>query len=149
LACELPAGAPPLLLEGQASVLRASATYFQLANVAEQQHRIRRHRAYAHEERLLPESLGESFARLGNVPREEVTRRVSLELVLTAHPTEAARRTVLTAHLRVGALLAELDDPLLSQARRGEIESELAAEITLLWPTDEVRSKRPPAGAQN
>ena len=140
---DLAAAVAPLPLERQASVLRAFATYFQLANVAEQQHRIRRHRAYAHEERLLPESLGESFARLDNVPREEVTRRVSLELVLTAHPTEAARRTVLTAHLRVGALLAELDDPLLSQARRAEIESELAAEITLLWQTDEVRSKRP------
>src|SRR5207237_7824333 len=143
LACELPAGAPPLLLEGQASVVRAFATYFQLANVAEQQHRIRRHRSYAHEERLLDESLGESFARLGNVPRAEISRRVSLELVLTAHPTEAARRTVLTAHLRLGALLAELDDPLLSQARRDEIESELAADITVLWQADELRSQRP------
>jgi len=140
---DLAAAVGALPLERQASVLRAFATYFQLANVAEQQHRIRRHRAYAHEERLLSESLGDSFARLGNVPREEISRRVSLELVLTAHPTEAARRTVLTAHLRVGALLAELDDPLLSQARREEIESALAAEITELWQTDEVRSKRP------
>src|SRR3954466_9946740 len=91
---DLTAAVAELPLERQASVLRAFATYFQLANVAEQQHRIRRHRAYAHEERLVPESLGESFAQLGDVPREEVSRRVSLELVLTAHPTEAARRTV-------------------------------------------------------
>src|SRR6185437_3153130 len=140
---ELTAAVGALPLDRQASVLRAFATYFQLANVAEQQHRIRRHRAYAHEERLLSESLGASFARLANLPREEISRRVSLELVLTAHPTEAARRTVLTAHLRVGALLAELDDPLLSQARREELEAALAAEITELWQTDEVRSKRP------
>src|SRR5206468_10540927 len=78
---DLAAAVGALPLERQASVLRAFATYFQLANVAEQQHRIRRHRAYAHEERLLSESLGESFARLGNVPRDEISRRVSLELV--------------------------------------------------------------------
>jgi phosphoenolpyruvate carboxylase len=132
-----------LPLERQASVLRAFATYFQLANVAEQQHRIRRHRAYAHEKRELEESLAHSFAQLENVEPGEIARRVSLELVLTAHPTEAARRTVLAAHLRVGELLAELDDPLLSHARRDEIESSLATEITMLWQTDEVRSKRP------
>src|SRR2546422_1345074 len=140
---DLAAAVGALPLERQASVLRAFAAYFQLANVAEQQHRIRRHRSYAHEDRPLGDSLGASFARLADVPRDEISRRVSLELVLTAHPTEAARRTVLTAHLRVGALLAELDDPLLSQARREEIESALAAEITELWQTDEVRSKRP------
>jgi phosphoenolpyruvate carboxylase len=128
-----------LPLERQASVLRAFATYFQLANVAEQQHRIRRHRSYAHEERELQESLAHSFAQLEHVEPGEIARRVSLELVLTAHPTEAARRTVLAAHLRVGELLAELDDPLLSHARRDEIESSLATEITTLWQTDEVR----------
>jgi phosphoenolpyruvate carboxylase len=128
-----------LSLERQASVLRAFAAYFQLANVAEQQHRIRRRRAYAHEERVLEESLDAAFARAGDVP----PGRVSLELVLTAHPTEAARRTVLTAHMRIGALLAELDDPLIAPARREQIEAELAAVITTLWQTDEVRSKRP------
>jgi phosphoenolpyruvate carboxylase len=140
---DLAAAVGELSLERQASVLRAFAAYFQLANVAEQQHRIRRRRVYAHEERVLTESLEESFSRLEGEPREEIARRVSLELVLTAHPTEAARRTVLTAHLRVGSLLAELDDPLLSHARRTEIEGELATQITTLWQTDEVRSKRP------
>ena len=140
---DLAAAVGELSLERQASVLRAFAAYFQLANVAEQQHRIRRRRVYAHEERVLTESIEESFSRLEDEPRDEIARRVSLELVLTAHPTEAARRTVLTAHLRVGALLAELDDPLLSHARRNEIEAELATQITTLWQTDEVRSKRP------
>jgi len=126
-----------LPLERQASVLRAFALYFQLANVAEQQHRIRRRRAYAEEERVLPESLDESFSR---IPAGEVAERVSLQLVLTAHPTEAARRTVLASHLRIAALLSELDD---APYRRDAIEHELAAEITALWQTDEVRSHRP------
>jgi phosphoenolpyruvate carboxylase len=140
---DLAAAVAELPLARQASVLRAFATYFQLANVAEQQHRIRRRRAYAREERVRDESLATSFAKLEGVRAAELERRVSLELVLTAHPTEAARRTVLTAHLRVGALLAELDDPLLSPDRRDEIESQLATEITMLWQTDEVRSRRP------
>ena len=103
---------------GRRACCARSRPYFQLANVAEQQHRIRRRRAYAHEERVLAESLAASFARLERrAARTRSQRRVSLELVLTAHPTEAARRTVLTAHLRIAALLAELDDPLLSHAR--------------------------------
>jgi phosphoenolpyruvate carboxylase len=138
---ELTAAVAALPLDRQASVLRAFATYFQLANVAEQQHRIRRRRAYAHEDRQLDDSLDASFTQLADVPREEIEKRVFLRLVLTAHPTEAARRTVLTAHQRIAALLGELDDPLL--ARREGIERELAAEITTLWQTDEVRSKRP------
>jgi phosphoenolpyruvate carboxylase len=134
---DLAAAVAGLPLERQASVLRAFALYFQLANVAEQQHRIRRRRAYAAEERIVPESLDESFSR---IPADEVGERVSLRLVLTAHPTEAARRTVLASHLRIAALLGELDD---APYRRDPIEHELAAEITALWQTDEVRSRRP------
>jgi phosphoenolpyruvate carboxylase len=134
---DLAAGVAGLPLDRQASVLRAFALYFQLANVAEQQHRIRRRRAYAAEERMVPESLDESFSR---IPADEVAERISLRLVLTAHPTEAARRTVLVSHLRIAALLGELDD---APYRRDPIEQELAAEITALWQTDEVRSRRP------
>src|SRR6185437_5780133 len=112
---DLAAAVACLPLERQASVLRAFALYFQLANVAEQQHRIRRRRAYAAEERVLPESLEESFSR---IPGGHT--RVSLQLVLTAHPTEAARRTVLASHMRIAALL---DEP--------SPRDDLAAEITV------------------
>jgi phosphoenolpyruvate carboxylase len=135
-------------LESQAKVLRAFGLYFQLANIAEQHHRLRRRRQYEHEERMPRESLAEAFARLeqaGVGPEElaEAARRLSLELVLTAHPTEATRRTVLAAHLRLGRLLHELDDPALSPAARAGLEASLAEEVTLLWQTDEVRSQRP------
>jgi phosphoenolpyruvate carboxylase len=119
-----------LPLERQASVLRAFALYFQLANVAEQHNRIRRRRAYAREEHVSRESLAAAFAEVDE-PGE-----VSLKLVLTAHPTESARRTVLAAHLRIAALLARLDE--------GEdVEDALAGEITMLWQADEVRTRRP------
>src|SRR5690348_10232540 len=87
---ELRAAVAGLPVERQASVLRAFALYFQLANVAEQQHRVRRLRAYREEGRVPRESLA----------AVEELRPVSLGLVLTAHPTEATRRTVLAAHLR-------------------------------------------------
>ncbi len=140
---ELRAAVAGLPDDRRASVLRAFSVYFQLTNVAEQQHRMRRRREYAHEQRVGAESLDAAFARLDGVGQGELEERVSLELVLTAHPTEAARRTVLAAHLRLAGLLAELDDPLLAPARRSAIEASLAAEITLLWQTDEVRSRRP------
>jgi phosphoenolpyruvate carboxylase len=132
---DLAAAVAALPLERQASVLRAFALYFTLANVAEQQHRIRRRRVYALEERVLPESLAAAFEQVGDREAD-----IALQLVLTAHPTEAARRTVLASHLRIASLLAELDD---EPHRREGIETELAAEITALWQTDEVRSRRP------
>ncbi|MEX2613093.1 MAG: phosphoenolpyruvate carboxylase, partial [Gaiellaceae bacterium] len=93
-------------LERQALVLRAFGVYFQLANLAEQHHRLRRRRQYEHERRVPRESLAEAVARLrhaGIEPQEleSASRRLSLELVLTAHPTEATRRSVLAAHLRL------------------------------------------------
>jgi phosphoenolpyruvate carboxylase len=137
-----------LELERQALVLRAFGVYFQLANLAEQHHRLRRRRQYEHERRVPRESLVEAVTNLrraGVEPSqlENVSRRLSLELVLTAHPTEATRRTVLAAHLRLSRLLAEFNDQSLTPARRRRVEAALAEEVTLLWQTDEVRSRRP------
>ncbi len=133
----------------QSRMLRAFALYFQLANTAEQHHRIRRRRAYAVEDQAPRESLAEAFARLAVVPEAELQRRladVSLELVLTAHPTEATRRTLLRAHVRIAGLLTRQDDPDLTVAERAEIEDALTEEITILWQTDEVRADRPRVG---
>ena len=66
-----------------------------------------------------------------------------LEPVLTAHPTEAARRTFLQSQLRLGRLLDALDDPRSTPAERAAVEGALAEETTMLWQTDEVRSFRP------
>ena len=124
---ELHAAVESMPLPRRASVLRAFALYFQLANVAEQHNRIRRRRAYMREGRVPRESLA---------ARGEPAADVSLKLVLTAHPTEATRRTVLAAHARIAGLLARLDDG-------DDVAGELAGEITILWQTDEVRSRRP------
>jgi phosphoenolpyruvate carboxylase len=126
----------------QANVLRAFGLYFQLVNIAEQHHRLRRRRQYAAEDQRAPrESLADSFERLRDIAASELRARVtrlSLEVVLTAHPTEAARRTYLLAHVRVAALLTALDAATSAQ-EEARIESELGEQITILWQTDEVR----------
>jgi phosphoenolpyruvate carboxylase len=132
--------------ERRATVLRAFALYFQLANIAEQHHRLRRRREYATEERTPPESLAETFERLDGLDEATIRTRLaaaSLELVLTAHPTEATRRTILLAHVRIRSLLDGLDDAALTAPERSRIEEQLAEQITILWQTDEVRHERP------
>jgi phosphoenolpyruvate carboxylase len=139
-----------LSADEQATMLRAFANYFQLANTAEQHHRIRRRRAGAGaDEGSQRESLDEAFERLSVLPPEELHRgleHVSLQLVLTAHPTEATRRTLLRAHVRIAGLLTRNDDPDLTTDERAELADELAEEITILWQTDEVRADRPRVG---
>jgi phosphoenolpyruvate carboxylase len=127
-------------------LLRAFALYFQLANIAEQHHRQRRRRQYAAEHRVPRESLAEAFDRLAGIAEDGLRgrlARVSLELVLTAHPTEATRRTILLAHVRIGELLARLDDPRLPPPERDDVEASLTEQIAILWATDEVRHARP------
>jgi len=138
---QLVAFAKTLELDHQALVLRAFAVYFQLANIAEQHHRIRRRRAYEHEGRTPPESLADAEERLGSL--ERAAQHASVEIVLTAHPTESTRRTVLRVHRRISTLLGELDDPTLAPSAVERIRTALAEEITILWQTDEVRSRRP------
>ena len=83
-------------------VARAFAHFLNLANIAEQHHRIRRRRAYQRDPGSLPQrgSCEDAFARLiasGIRPDAAARRRVArcaIELVLTAHPTEVSRRTL-------------------------------------------------------
>ncbi len=135
-------------LERQGAIMRAFALFFQLVNIAEQHHRVRRRREYEHEGRVPAESVAAAFAELeaagiGPDALEQAAAGVSIELVLTAHPTEATRRTVLEAHRRLASLLGLLDDAGLPPSERRRVELALAEEITILWQTDEVRSRRP------
>jgi phosphoenolpyruvate carboxylase len=124
----------------QTLVLRAFGLYFQLANLAEQHHRLRRRREDAHRGVILRESLDGALEALTGV--DLPSAQTSLQLVLTAHPTEATRRTVLLAHIRLARLLARLDDPRLSPRERTDAEASIAEEVTMLWQTDEVRHDR-------
>ena len=139
---ELARAVGELDLERQTKILRAFTLFFQLANLAEQQHRVRRRRDVQRGDGVARESLrrglrdGCEESGVDDEALAAAAEHVSLELVLTAHPTEATRRTILQAQARLGALLAALDE--------GEqIADRAAEEITVLWQTDEVRPQRP------
>ena len=98
--------------------IRACSLQLQLANIAEERERIRRRREYDASGDLQRESLAETaelLARAG-VNAAEALRALHLELVLTAHPTEATRRSVLDHQADLMDLLDRLDDPPLRAA---------------------------------
>ncbi|WP_327673760.1 phosphoenolpyruvate carboxylase [Kitasatospora sp. NBC_00458] len=129
-------------LETAVKLVRAFSTYFHLANVTEQVHRGRELRA-ARERRESP---------LGRVVREGAERspelladavaRLSVRPVFTAHPTEAARRSVLHKLRRIAALLDTAGIPPYEADRR-RLDTRLAEHIDLVWQTDELRVARP------
>jgi phosphoenolpyruvate carboxylase len=129
---------------------RAFAFYFELINLAETNHRKRRRMALrlggqsARQRGSLEGTLAE-MRRVGIGAEEALDwlRRVLVVPVFTAHPTETARRTVMFKRRRIGEFLAELDRIPLSEQEMTRLEQLLLAEITSLWQTDEVRSRRP------
>jgi phosphoenolpyruvate carboxylase len=130
-------------------IARAFSVYFQLVNVAELYHRIRRGRQYESQgngpQRNSTSSALEKLADEGLGP-EDIGRAlgsVSVDLVLTAHPTEAQRRTVRRKHHNVARMLDEMDSDRLTPKARRDAEGRLLEEISLLWQTSELRAERP------
>jgi phosphoenolpyruvate carboxylase len=129
---------------------RAFAFYFELINLAETNHRKRRRNALqlsgmAGKQRgSLAGTLAE-MRRVGITADEALDwlRRVLIVPVFTAHPTEAARRSVMFKRRRIGEFLARIDRIPVPELDLARLEDAIRAEITSLWQTDEVRSRRP------
>jgi phosphoenolpyruvate carboxylase len=126
------------------ALARAFTAYFQLVNVAEERNRVRELRSRSHLGPL-PDSLESAVAELRRRRRDPVAELSKLELteVLTAHPTEAKRRSVSECLWRIGELLEEHDDPALGRHDRDVVRMRLVEEITGLWGTDPIRDHRP------
>ncbi|VTR23031.1 phosphoenolpyruvate carboxylase [Actinobacillus pleuropneumoniae] len=131
-------------------VIRAFAIYFQLVNIAEQNHRIRRKRDYERSagESVQPGSIESAVQDLKerNITFEEVQEileSLSLELVMTAHPTEAMRRAILDIHKRIADDVMQLDNPTLTFREREQLREKLLNEVITLWQTDELRDRKP------
>lgn len=130
-------------------VVRAFSLYFSLVNLAEEayQHQERRRRM-----RKAPRPWPGSFdATLKEFRRDGITpeqlqillSRLRYIPVLTAHPTEAKRRTVMEALRRIFLTSEKLNDPELTREERADIIERLESHIQILWNTDEVRDQRP------
>ena len=125
-------------------LLRAFAAYFQLANVAEKVHRIRRRREYflAATERPQPNGVVDTLAALkaqglglGDVL--ELLRQLRIEPVLVAHPAESARRTGLRRQQRIADRLLERSNPLLAPQEKLALLARIRADVTIEWQTAE------------
>ncbi|HEY7615269.1 MAG TPA: phosphoenolpyruvate carboxylase, partial [Terriglobales bacterium] len=131
-------------------VTKAFATYFELTNLAETNHRKRRRRAatlHANQPPLAGSFRG-TLRRMcaAGITAEEALaalRQVKVTPVFTAHPTEVARRTVLQKRRRIAKHLERLDRLPLSPNDAAQFEALILSEITALWQTDEVRVERP------
>ncbi len=132
------------------AVASAFTLYFDLVNLAEETYRVEALRR--REAELYPIPPGESIPeavsllkRRGVTPEQlqAMLDGFHIELVLTAHPTEARRRTIHSKLRRISRSLRQLQTPgLLPREKQGAIDS-LRAEITALWLTDRARTARP------
>lgn len=125
------------------NLVRAFSAYFYLANVAEQSHRVgdlsmtdENRTIAATVDRILAADLDPDLV-------STVLGRLELRPVFTAHPTEAARRTLLLKLRRIAELLAERSDPRRTDTERNRIDRRVAELIDQIWQTDELRANRP------
>ncbi|MES1192838.1 MAG: phosphoenolpyruvate carboxylase, partial [Solirubrobacterales bacterium] len=116
-----------------------------VANIAEERERLRRRSAYDAQGTVQRESLAETAGLLAEHAVDPVAALADLhvELVLTAHPTEASRRSVLDHQWAITELLDHVEDPRTGRSRRRVLLDELREVLTIWWQTDEVRRARP------
>ncbi|KRP66286.1 phosphoenolpyruvate carboxylase [Pseudomonas orientalis] len=128
-------------------VARAFNQFLNLANIAEQYQLIHRRdesQPAPFESRVLPQLLAR-LQREGHSD-ESLARqlaRLEIELVLTAHPTEVARRTLIQKYDAIAAQLALQDHRDLTRAEREQIRERLQRLIAEAWHTEEIRRVRP------
>ena len=140
---EDPDAATPIIdgldLHDATMMARAFSIYFDLANVAEQVQRARDVRTARREEGSLLVRTARRACEHGVTAQQAITlaEAMAVRPVFTAHPTEAARRSVLTKQRRIADLLL---DNLIDDERRW---SRIAELVDLLWQTDELRLEQP------
>ncbi|MGJ3355061.1 phosphoenolpyruvate carboxylase [Providencia sp. Je.9.19] len=125
-------------------VARAFNQFLNLTNVAEQYHSISPHGEAASN----PVALKKLFSRLKDknftdADIHKAVEQLSIELVLTAHPTEIARRTLIHKLVEVNTCLAQLDHDDIADYERNNIMRRLRQLVAQSWHTDEIRKIRP------
>lgn len=131
------------------AVARVFTHALNLVNIAENHHRFRMIRAEEREnnDKLVREDSFEgTIAKLAGVDNEKIYEQLlkqKVEIVLTAHPTEVNRRTILRKHRALSEALSKLEGKELSRFERHQTEAELKRTIASIWGSDEIRRKKP------
>lgn len=128
-------------------VARAFNQFLNLANMAEQYQLIRRRDAdqpEPFEARVLPELLARlKQAGHSNDALARQLAKLDIQLVLTAHPTEVARRTLIQKYDAIAGQLAAQDHRDLTPGERQQVRERLRRLIAEAWHTEEIRRTRP------
>ncbi|WP_445116937.1 phosphoenolpyruvate carboxylase [Acinetobacter sp. WZC-1] len=128
---------------------RAFSQFLNFSNIAEQYHVVRSRRQSEFKENSpSPNVLEHLFERFHcqNISADTLYRQLcdlNIELVLTAHPTEISRRTLIQKYDGINHCLAELDQQKLTPKQRKQILTDLKQLICSTWQTDEIRQHRP------
>lgn len=131
------------------SVVRAFSLFLNCANLAEQYHRIRRIHWHERQAKTLqPGSLAAFFERMAGSAEDPTVLQalistLRVDLVLTAHPTEIMRQTLMQKYDRLSHCLEVLDNPLLTPKQRLAVHHDMKVELTAIWLTDEIRHQKP------
>jgi phosphoenolpyruvate carboxylase len=128
--------------DDQSVVARAFTSYFELTNLAEERERVRSLRR-ASEAGDLAGSLEAAAAELADADVEQVLGDVLIEPTFTAHPTEARRKTIKAKLRSIASFLETMDERRMTERELQQVDRHLAAEVTGLWQTPQVRSRRP------
>ena len=131
-------------------VARAFTQFLNLANIAEQHHSVRYHRQNTAEDGLLlgEDSIRAAITRLMEQGHsgEEIAQKIpelSIDLVLTAHPTEVVRRSLIQKYEGIAECLGALDGGDLSPREGNHQRRRLQRLIAECWHTNEIRGQRP------
>lgn len=131
-------------------LMRALACFFDLANLAEDRHRIRVLREREQDTWPGPrnQSLGAAITKLAESgvtadQMQAMLDELDVDLVFTAHPTEAKRRSIRMTLGRLREDLVQLDRPDMLQRERDELVRRIRADLDCLWETDTLRPSKP------
>lgn len=118
---------------------RAFSQFLNLANIAEQEF----NSATNSEDPVMALFDHLENAKIDNQTFEAALKQLKIDLVLTAHPTEVTRRTLIHKHSELANCLANMHQSGLQDAQRAELETRIADLVSQAWHTEEIRSIRP------
>ncbi len=126
-------------------VARAFNQFLNLTNIAEQHHTISR---YSDSQICEPDAINALFEKLtknkvSKLDAAQAIRELNIELVLTAHPTEITRRTMINKLVKINKCLSKLEQSELANKDRVKTERRLEQLIAQFWHSDVIRKQRP------
>ncbi|MCA9319875.1 MAG: phosphoenolpyruvate carboxylase, partial [Planctomycetes bacterium] len=131
------------------ATVQAFSTWFELVNLAERIHRVRRRQDYGRGDEPQPASLEAVFRQLAGCGAQAqdvatIAQQIVIEPVFTAHPTEAVRPAILAHEQRIARVLLEgLAGDAMTRVARAAGWREIKELVSVVWQTEEHRAVRP------